>query len=65
MFAAVNRHSRSRSAKGTSAELVNPSSVAIIVVPGVDPLKARVQNSLVFDRWHRINSWSRSVKIPS
>nr|GMD57418.1 5-methyltetrahydropteroyltriglutamate--homocysteine methyltransferase-like [Ipomoea batatas] len=65
LFAGVNRHSRSRSAKGTSAELVNPSSVAIIVVPGVDPWKARVQNSLVFDRWHRINSWSRSVKILS
>nr|GMD30129.1 reticulon-like protein B2 [Ipomoea batatas] len=65
LFAGVNRHSRSRSAKGTSAELVNPSSVAIIVVPGVDPWKARVQNSLVFDRWRRINSWSRSVKFLS
>nr|GLL22017.1 GTP-binding protein OBGC, chloroplastic [Ipomoea trifida] len=62
LYAGVNRKFRSRSAKRTSAEFVNPSSVAIIVVPGADPWKARVQNSLVFNRWHVINSWSRFVK---
>nr|GMD35845.1 protein MANNAN SYNTHESIS-RELATED 2-like [Ipomoea batatas] len=62
LFAGVNRYFWRRSGKRTSAEFVNPSLVAIIVILGADPWKARVQNSLVFDRWHRINSWSRSVK---
>nr|GMD98115.1 GTP-binding protein OBGC, chloroplastic [Ipomoea batatas] len=45
LYAGVNRNFRRRSAKRTSAEFVNPSSVAIIIVPGADPWKARVQNS--------------------
>nr|GMC97752.1 cyclin-SDS [Ipomoea batatas] len=62
LYAGVNQNFQSRSAKRTSVEFVNPSSVAIIVVPGADPWKARVHNSLVFNRWHGINSWSRFVK---
>nr|GMD32648.1 XB3 [Ipomoea batatas] len=61
LFAGVNRHFRSRSAKRTSAELANPLSTAIII-PGADPWRARAQSSLVLDRWHRNSSRSRSVE---
>nr|GLL17150.1 isoamylase [Ipomoea trifida] len=65
VFAVFDRDSWSRSGESLSAELVDPSSMAVIVVPGADLWKARVQNSLVFDRWHHINSWSRFMKSSS
>nr|GMD14232.1 glutamine--fructose-6-phosphate aminotransferase [isomerizing] 2 [Ipomoea batatas] len=51
LFVGSNQSSRSRFAKRKSAELINPSSMAIVV-----------PSSLVLEKWR---SWSRSMKISS
>nr|GMD93323.1 ruBisCO large subunit-binding protein subunit beta, chloroplastic [Ipomoea batatas] len=53
LFAGFNQSSRSRFTKRTSAELVDPSQVA---VPGAYPWKARAHCSLILN-----DSWSRVI----
>nr|GLL47797.1 hypothetical protein Itr_chr14CG25630 [Ipomoea trifida] len=60
LFAGFNQNLRSRFVERMSAELVDPSPVA---VPGADPWKSRAHCSLIVnDSWSRsMDSWSRVV----